>query len=251
MGKIYVYASAMAGAGSKFMAANFAHYTKQQYPGMRVALLDFDFTYPYLAERLALHDSVHSIDNLTDKIDGGFLDDKLFTENMVTLRSGVELLKGTQFAGNYHVVGKSHIDQIMALAKEQYDYVFVAVGSEMHAGIAYSLFHADQVFAVAQNNYANFRRMPNLSEVLGHCTQTGTPIHFIINQYVEASDVVFTEFIEAHRIQHIELVPYIEEAFDHTDLTKGLIASKLFKQRKQAQDVFEQLIAKHIIHTSL
>ena len=137
--KLFVCMPVMVGNGSKYIATNLAHYTKKLYPDKKVALVDFDFINPYLAEKLSLHDNIHGIDNLTDKIDGNFLDNHLFTENMVKLKNGVELLKGTKLTHNLDLIKKHHIEKILELLRSLYDFVFIAVSNKVTSGTVYGL----------------------------------------------------------------------------------------------------------------
>ena len=138
--KMFVCMPIVIGNGSKYIATNLSHYTKILYPTKKVALVDFDFKNPYLAERLSLHDTIHSIDNLIDKIDGNFLNETLFFENMIKLKNGVDLLKGTKITHNVKLIQKNHIEKIISILKNNYDYVFMTVSNEVLAGTVYGLF---------------------------------------------------------------------------------------------------------------
>lgn len=245
--KIFVCMPIVTGNGSKYMATNLAHYTKTMFPTKKVALVDFDFKHPHLAEKLSLHDTIHSIDNLTDKIDGNFLDINLFIENMIKLKSGVELLKGTKLTHNIDLIKKHHIEKIIELLKSYYDYVFIAVSNEALSGTVYSLFNANEVLLIAKNNYANFKEAKKALNLINHYKGNEAHLSLIINQYSDISEVTFSDYIEKFNILNIELVPYDEQTFDHNDLDKSIIASKVFKSKKKSQEVFETLIEKFIV----
>lgn len=245
--KIFVCMPIVTGNGSKYMATNLAHYTKTMYPTKKVALVDFDFKHPYLAEKLSLHDTIHSIDNLTDKIDGNFLDKSLFAENMIKLKDGVELLKGTKLTHNIELIKKHHIERIIELLKENYDYIFIAVSNEVLSGTVYSLFNADEVLLVAKNNYTNFKEAKRVFNLISHYKNNDTKLSLIINQYSDVSEITFSDYLEKYDVSNIELVPYDEQTFDHNDLDKGILTSKMFKTKKKSQEVFENLIAKYIV----
>lgn len=234
------------GNGSKYIATNLAYYTKKQFPSKKVALVDFDFKQPYLAERLSLHDTIHSIDNLLDKIDGDFLNSELFKENMIVLKEGVHLLKGTRLTNNIGLIKKHHIEKMLDLLKADYDYVFIAVSNEALSGTVYSLFQADEVILVCKNNYANFREVNRVNKLIKHYKSEETNLNLFINQYSDSSDVNFNEFMKANNIQNIELIPYMEETFDNADLDKSIIVSKVFKNKSKSQEIFENILKKLI-----
>lgn len=237
----------MVGNGSKFITTNLAHYTKTLYPSKKVALVDFDFNNPFLAERLSMQDTVHSIDNITDIIDGNFLNSSLFEENMVKLKSGVHLLKGIKTVGTKKLINKKHIEEIIKILKENYDYIFIAVSNEPLAGTVYSLFNADEVLLITRNNYSNYYQIEKTLKLVHNYKNNDTKVRIIINQYSEISDVNFTEVCKNYVLEETELIPFIPEAFDHNDLDKGIISNKMFKPKNKTQEAFESLINKFVI----
>lgn len=244
--KIILCMPVIQGNGSKFTATNLAHYTKTLYPSKRVALVDFDINTPYLAERLSLQDTTHNIDNLTDKIDGNFLDSTLFEENMITLKNGVRLLKGTKMVRAKHLISKKHIEVIISLLKESYDYVFISVSNEVVPGTVYSLFNADEVLLIARNNYSNYNQIERTLKIIDNYKGANTKTRIVINQYSEVSDISFNSVSKAYNVEDIELIPYIPDSFDHNDLDKGILSGKLFQSKNKAQEPFEILLNKFI-----
>lgn len=244
--KTFLCMPVVVGNGSKYIATNLAHYTKSMFPSKSVALIDFDFRHPHLAEKLSLHDTTHSIDNLVDKIDGKFLSTSLFKENMITLKSGVELLKGTKITHNIKLIQRHHIEEIMTMLKETYDYVFISTSNEALAGTVYGLFEATDVILVARNNYANFKEFKKALNLVNHYKNPESNMHLIINQYAESSEVVFSEHLKDVSMKNVELVPYNEETFDHNDLDKGKIAPRMFKGKNASQEIFQGILNKII-----
>jgi len=244
--KMIVCMPIVVGNGSKYIATNLAYHTKKQYPTKKVALIDFDFKQPYLAEKLSLHDTIHTIDNLIDKIDGNFLTNELFKENMITLKEGVHLLKGTKLTNNIDLIKKYHIEKILEILKQDYDYVFIAVSNEILSGTVYSLFEADEIVLVSKNNYTNFREANRVFKLINNYKGEKANLNLFINQYSENSDVNFNEFVSKNDIKNIELIPHMEETFDNADLDKSIIMSKVFKNKSKSQEVFEEIIEKFI-----
>ena len=239
--KLFVCMPVMVGNGSKYIATNLAHYTKKLYPDKKVALVDFDFINPYLAEKLSLHDNIHGIDNLTDKIDGNFLDNHLFTENMVKLKNGVELLKGTKLTHNLDLIKKHHIEKILELLRSLYDFVFIAVSNKVTSGTVYGLFEADEIVLVAKNNYSNYREINKTLKLISNYKNDKSNIHLVVNQYTEISEVNFSEFVKDNIIKEIELVPYNEATFDNSNIEKNIIQSMSFFNKKKDSDRLEDL----------
>ena len=244
--KLFVCMPVMVGNGSKYIATNLAHYTKKLYPDKKVALVDFDFINPYLAEKLSLHDNIHGIDNLTDKIDGNFLDNHLFIENMVKLKNGVELLKGTKLTHNLDLIKKHHIEKILELLRSLYDFVFIAVSNKVTSGTVYGLFEADEIVLVAKNNYSNYREINKTLKLISNYKNNKSNIHLVVNQYTEISEVNFSEFVKDNVIKEIELVPYNEATFDNSNIEKSIIQSMSFFNKKKDSDRLEDLTKLYI-----
>lgn len=242
--KMFVCMPIVIGNGSKYIATNLSHYTKILYPTKKVALVDFDFKNPYLAERLSLHDTIHSIDNLIDKIDGNFLNETLFFENMIKLKNGVDLLKGTKITHNVKLIQKNHIEKIISILKNNYDYVFITVSNEVLAGTVYGLFEATDVVLVARNNYTNFKEFKKVLKIVNNYRAKDSKVHLILNQFSETSEVTFNELFNGTKIENIELVPYNEETFDNNDLDKSKITGKVFKSRNTSQKLFQNILEK-------
>lgn len=230
--------------GSKFVATNLANYTKILYPSKKVALVDFDFKNPYLAERLSLHDDIHGIDNITDKIDGNFLTPELFEENMVHIKNDVHLLKGVKSTSSKKFISKNHINKIIDLLKESYDYAFVAVSNEVLPSTVYSLFNADEILLITKNNYTNYNQIDKAVELIKAYKNDTSNVRMVINQYSEQSEVTFNEKVKPLNVMDINLVPYMPECFDNIDLDKTLINSKVFRGKQRSQEVFKSILEK-------
>lgn len=239
--KIFVCLPVVVGNGSKYVATNLAHYTKIKYPDKKVALVDFDFENPYLAEKLSQADTVHSIDNIIDKIDGNFLTVELFNENMITLKDGVSLLKGTKINNSSKIIQQTHIEKIIELLKAEYDYVFIAVSNNISSGTVYSLLNANEIIVVAKNNYSNLRAYKKTLRVVNSYKNNDSNLRLIINQYCDISDVSF-----GNTISEVEIVPYDASSFDNSDLDKKNITTKLFKSKSGTDEVFQNILLKII-----
>lgn len=239
--KIFVCLPVISGNGSKYVATNLAHYAKTKYPEKKIALVDFDFENPYLAEKLAQADSIHSIDNLIDKIDGNFLTDELFKENMIELKDGVDLLKGTKINNSIKIIQQIHIEKILELLKNEYDYIFIAVSNNISSGTVYSLLTADEIIVVAKNNYSSLRAYKRTLRIINNYKNNTSNLRLIINQYSESSDVSF-----GNDISDVDIVPYDSSSIDNSDLDKKNIATKLFKSKSGNDEVFQNMLLKMI-----
>lgn len=240
-GKIIVCYPVVQGSGCKYTATNIAHYYKAINGDKKVALVDLDFKSPYLAHALSLHDGIHGIDNLIDKIDGGFLTEDLFLENMIKLKDNVDLLKGTKLVGNHKIFGKKHIETILNQLQSIYDIVIVAVSPDLdNAGTVYSLFQAEEVILVCRNNFSNFRTIDKAVSYVKQYKQSQTPIKMLYNMHYEGSQVDFTSSIKENELQVIGVVKYEESSIDNVDLNAS--SFKVFKSKSKNFETYEGIV---------
>lgn len=84
------------GNGANYIAMNLAYAAKKKDPHAKIAVVDFGFQPSLLGFQFVQDECYHGIDNLIDKINGGFLDEDLFTENMVMLKEDILSLERHQ-----------------------------------------------------------------------------------------------------------------------------------------------------------
>lgn len=232
-GKIVVTYPVAQGVGGKFVTTNVASVYKERYPEKKVALVDFDFKAPYLAGYLTDNDKIHGIDNLIEKIDGGFLDEELFMENMVKMDNGIELLKGTKLRNNHYFIEPKHIQEIIQHLRNSYDAVFVAISSvHDNAGTTTALFEADELLMVSRNDFTCFTLAENALEIVNHYKKEDVPLKWVYNQFNDASNMDFNTFIGENGLQVVGIIPFNKESIDNRDL-KGK-AFNLIKRKRQA-----------------
>ena len=240
-GKLVVFYPVAQGVGGKYVTTNVANTYKELFPEKKVALVDFDFKAPYLAGYLTDNDKIHGVDNLIEKIDGGFLDEELFMENMVKMDSGIELLKGTKLRNNHYFIEPKHIMEIVKLLRQAYDAVFVSVSSQAdNAGTTASLFEADELIIVSRNDFTCFSLAEGTLEVANHYKKESTVLKWVYNQHNEASNLDFNGFIGENALQVIGVVPFNKDAIDNRDL-KGKAFGNLLKRKRQ-ETPFDEVV---------
>ena len=241
--KIVVCLSVVRGNGAKYICTNLAHYTKIKDTNKKVILLDFDFEHPYLCESLVEFDKVHGIDNVVNKIEAGASIEDIFDEDIIKLKSGVELLKGTKMKNAENVINNSHLEIILDFIKNNYDYVFINTSNITCISSAFTIFNADEIIIVAKNNYSNYGEFNNLKTLIKNYKSKNSKLNLVINQYNKKPKISFEDFIDNDfLIENTVLIPLISESIDNLDLDKSLLKSKLFKSKGKVEKVFSELI---------
>lgn len=229
------------GVGGKYIATNVANVYKERFPDKKVALVDFDFKAPYLAGYLTDNDKVHGVDNLIEKIDGGFLDDELFSENMVTLDSGIEVLKGTRLRNNHYFIEQKHIQEIIRMLRNSYDAIFISVSSLAdNAGTTVSLFEADELLIVSRNDFTCYSLAESALETVKHYKKEDVELKWVYNQHFEGSNLDFSAIISEQSMKVVGVVPFNKESIDNRDL-KGKAFGGILKRKKQ-ETPFDEIV---------
>lgn len=244
-GKITTVYSIVQGNGAKFICTNLAYYCKKMYPERNVALVDFDFKFPFLALSLSPNDETHGIDNVIDKIDGDFLDKELFEENMVKMKSGIHLLKGTKLQNNHSLIRKQHIEKVMELLRESYDYIFVVANSEFdNSASIYTTIESDEIIVVGQPSYPTYWNFKKVMKKMNHYSNPRTRKWFVYNRYFESKNVDLKEIIARENLQILGAIPYKEDYVDNLDLKDNYMKSVVGKMgsQKNEQNPFEVMV---------
>lgn len=223
MARIITFYPVVQGVGCKYTATGFAFMITQMNPKARVALVDFDFKNPYLAENLSNQDKVHGIDNLISKIDGNFLTNELFKENMIKIPGIFDLLKGTELVGRDHLITKKHIDKIIEFLQMNYDYIIIAVSPNPdNAGTVYGLYNADDIVMVTRINHACYLNLSKATDIVMQYARGPKRINLIYNMYTENYHIQFSQAIIDNNLVVIGALPYDESTIDNHNIVPGL-----------------------------
>lgn len=239
-GKVITLYPIVAGSGAKYTATNLAYYAKELNPDKSIALVDLNLKHPYLAHSLSEHDDIHGIDNLTDQIDGAFLNKELFLENMITLKNEVQLLKGTKQIGKHKIYKEEYADTIIQYLKDCYDYIFIAVATEPdNAGTIFGLSKADNVVAVVNNTISNRKSLERASTVISTYSGLIDKPKIVYNKYL-SKGLDISEAVVGNGFEILGAIEYNSGSVDNNDLIEN-IGKKMFKRRPN-EDVFTEIL---------
>lgn len=253
-GLIVVTYPVIQGNGSKYTATNLADKIKDKESNLKVALVDLDFKAPFLAGYLSGHDQVHTIDNLIERIDGGFLDEEFIKENMVELKNGVELLKGTKLKNTYYFIKQEHIRQILIMLQKMYDVIVVSVSNGNDSlGTMVALLSADYVLMVGKNDYSNYLSLENQIKFVKNYASKEDKVKLIFNMYDSQSDLDFQPILSETGVPLIGWVPYNPETINNRNIGSDKIVGRFLKSRKEVtpyDEIVERLFGEETENTS-
>lgn len=211
------------GAGGKFISTNLAFALASKLgKSIKVALVDFNFKYPYLAEVLCDVNNQKSIDNLIPSIDGEVLSEELFNDNLIKLGNqdfNLDLLKGTKKPQNYNYFEDKHILTLLKYLKNTYNYIIINVdGNFDNAGTVTSVSNSDIICVVANNNIQSQHYLTN---ILNKLVAYGgdKPVNVILNKAnSDISHVDLVGLCQKEGLPVIGVIPYSNSSVDNLDL---------------------------------
>lgn len=188
-GKLLVFLGGKGGSGVTTVACNFAVALVQDC-GQSAVLIDLDLPLGDAALSLGLSPQFSTADALqsADRLDSNF-----FQKLLVKHSSGLPVLGAP---GRFpHVQAHNEaIDKLLAVAKQEFDWVVVDAGSRFDLTGASWFQRADTVYMVMQ---AGIPELRNSHRLVSEFFKTGVPkLEIVLNRYVSRSMGVDEEHIE-------------------------------------------------------
>ncbi|HEY1044098.1 MAG TPA: AAA family ATPase [Telluria sp.] len=179
-GRVLAFISCKGGSGTTFISTNFA-YALAALAEQKVLLMDLngqfgDATF-YVSDQkptMTLSDVCTQI----ARIDGAFLDSSLIH---VTPRFGV--LAAADDPSQATSVKPEHIDTVLRVARQHYDYIVLDVGRQIDAISLRALDNADEIYPVLQLALPDIRDGRRLIDIFRSLGYPGEHTRLIVNRY--------------------------------------------------------------------
>lgn len=228
------------GNGAAHVTVQMAYALRDVEKHKKIAIVDFDFNSPVLAA--GLHDDeAHGIDRLVDKLNGDLLTTDGFLENMIKLKKDIHLLRGSQLAHRFPFVSQGHLDAIVALLREEYDYVFIATSTNASdGGTPAGLYHADHIAVVGRYTQKNNWRLKDaVSTVKGYAKTQDVAL--VYNFYEDQNKLDFSKRLPQSWIVAGTL-PYVPAGIDNKNVTsQNPLAFTKGKRSDEAKNTYQAL----------
>lgn len=191
-GKVLAFVSCKGGSGATFLAANLA-YALASHSNKRVALLDFNLQFGdalmFLSDQTppsTLSDVARDI----HRLDAAFLSASMLriTPNLAVLASPEDPADGME-------VQPQHVEAILQLARQHYDFVVLDAGRMLNAPVLKALDHADTIFTVLQSTLPFIRDGRRLFDVFHTLDYPATKVGLIVNRH-EKSEAIGLDALE-------------------------------------------------------
>lgn len=185
-GKVIAFQPCKGGSGATFLATNLAWMLANE-QHKRVALLDLNLQFGDAV--LFVHDHVPrftlaDICRQIDRLDASFL-----TSSMVQVSPTFSVLAAPEDPDQAAQIQPAHIEQIVRVAREVFDFVILDLGRSVDSVTIRALDQADVLFPVLQETLPflrDARRMMHMYASLGY---GDSKIHLLVNRFEKGGDI--------------------------------------------------------------
>ena len=191
-GKVFAFIGCKGGAGTTFLATNWAHVFASD-PVRKVAFLDLNRQFGDAL--FYLSDAVPPMDLADLAKEAGRLDASLLTGSMVAVRPNLHLLAAPETPEKGYGITVQEIASVLKHAAREYDVVIVDVGNVVDDISALTMDTADRIYPVMQATVPYLRAATRLSKVLRAYSRE--KVEWIVNRYEEQGDVSLRDVASA------------------------------------------------------
>ena len=203
-GKVLAFISCKGGSGATFLSANFA-YALAALAGCKVLLIDlhgqFGDATLYVSDQkpaMTLSDICAQI----SRMDGAFL-----ASCLVHVTPNFGVLAAADDPGHKVDMQPGHMDRILAVARQHYDYIVLDVGRQIDALSLRALDSADVIYPVLQLALPDIRDGRRLLDIFRSLGYPGERLRLIVNRYEKGGRLRLADLEQALGASVVHTVP--------------------------------------------
>ena len=203
-GKVLAFISCKGGSGATFLSANFA-YALAALAGCKVLLIDlhgqFGDATLYVSDQkpaMTLSDICAQI----SRMDGAFL-----ASCLVHVTPNFGVLAAADDPGHKVDMQPGHMDRILAVARQHYDYIVLDVGRQIDALSLRALDSADAIYPVLQLALPDIRDGRRLLDIFRSLGYPGERLRLIVNRYEKGGRLRLADLEQALGAAVVHTVP--------------------------------------------
>jgi pilus assembly protein CpaE len=185
-GKVCAFVSCKGGSGATFLAANLAHALAMG-GDRKVALLDLNLQFGDALLFLSTHNPTTTLADVARNVHR--LDPALLAASMVRVEPNLSVLAAPEDPAHGNDVKLEHIDALIKMARQQYDFVLLDVGSSLDAQTIRALDQADIVFVVLQLSLPYLRDGQRLLGAFRTLGYPASKISLVVNRYAKGGEI--------------------------------------------------------------
>lgn len=184
-GKMLAFISCKGGSGATLLAANLAYALAEG--GSKVALFDLNLQFGDALLFLSDQKPASTLSDVARDIER--LDAAFLASSLVAITPNFGVLAAPEDPAQSMEVTPAHIDALLALARNHYDFIVLDVGRTIDARTIKALDHADVIFPVLQTTMPYVRDGKRLLDVFRSLDYPKDKVQLIVNRYQKGGDI--------------------------------------------------------------
>jgi len=203
-GKVFAFLSCKGGSGATFLAANFAYVLAYEF-SRRVALIDLNLQFGDAAMFVSESHPPSNLAELAQQIHR--LDASLLTASMLQVAPNFHVLAAPDNPEQASDVRREHLDAIVRLARQHYDFVIIDLPRSLNAISVQVLDLADMIFPVMQLTLPFVRDGKRLLTVFHSLDYPRSKIRVIVNRHEKGGEFTVLDLETAINMKVSYVVP--------------------------------------------
>lgn len=203
-GKVFAFLSCKGGSGATFLAANFAYVLAHEF-GKRVALIDLNLQFGDAAMFVSESHPPSNLAELAQQIHR--LDGSLLAASMLQVTPDFHVLAAPDNPEHAVDVRREHLDAIVRLARQNYDFVIVDLPRTLNAISVQVLDLADTIFPVMQLTLPFVRDGKRLLTVFRSLDYPRSKVRVIVNRHEKGGEFTVQDLEKAIDMKVSYVVP--------------------------------------------
>jgi pilus assembly protein CpaE len=202
-GRIFAFLSCKGGSGGTFLATNLGHQLGAI--GKKVLLIDLNLQ---LGEAvMTVHDHKATSDIATVARNLTRLDSSLLKASVVQITPDYEILAAPDDPGQSLEVKPAHLDAILNLAVNLYDYIILDLSKTLDDLAIKALDRANKVFLVVQAMLPYIRNAKTMMTVFHSLGYSADKVEVVVNRFWKKGDIDLDDLRSALLTNNLRVVP--------------------------------------------
>lgn len=203
-GKVVSFISCKGGSGATFIATNFGH-SLASLAKKKVLLIDLNQHFGDAAMYMSDKKPAMTLSDVCLQIER--IDPALLASSLIEVLPNFGILAASEDPMRSADIKPEHIDTILLLARNHYDFVILDVGRQIDPVTIRALDHCDAIYPVLQMTMPHIRDGRRLLDIFHSLSYSSDKIHLIVNRYQKAGKLYLSDLEQALGSQVAHTIP--------------------------------------------